>query len=333
MKKNLTMSHLFATLFTDPAPPIIDNPDGTKKADSGEATTIRPNHRTRQFYDYHANRLGISMQAMMSMTLEAVMASSVEPFSNDINLSLERFKLLFREHGIAPIYINKILDAYLNESGKKFPMGAVTNDEILLSVLDTEYLMALSDIFGVSIDWLDGRDLIPSKLLPIIHRDWSFSTKKKIITPVNSSVMRESHHINIVVPESGDPNMHEGFGNKANTLIPILSTTYSLGEGSKTFRFITHRVQGVIPWHNDDARIGLKALVEYCKRNSIDMSGLVHSHDVVASLMFGNLAIEALEKETPSYWSIDEYITHDKRKSDEDDLDVSDVLKRLSSSN
>lgn len=326
MKKDITVTKVLSTLFLNPIPPIVNDID-TSSEDIGKGTTIRLSPRAKQFYTYHAKRLTISHQAVITLILEAVMTASTEPFKSGIGMVVERFKILFEEHEIPPIYIKSIIDAF---TGRNFPVGALSNNEILASVLDSSYFDSLSQLFGVGVPWLDGRNIEPVQLTPIIHRDWSFEPVHHAQQLTLNDDFFVTHELSLIVSESADPTLlaDKAFGERITTIIPILTTNYTIS-GSRQFSFVTYRVEGLVPWLNTEARIGLKAVIKYAEINDIHVLGKTYSHDVFAGLMVGLLPATLLSTEIPTTWNAISTILMDANTDKADAEYVQELVERL----
>ena len=106
-RKNVRLNSLIDELFNVKAPPM---PPGVK-TEEAKATTIRPSAEIAHFFQYHADRLDISMQDMMMLSLKAVAQGSMRETEQTFQLIVDRFKTLFEVHKVPQIHAKFVIDA------------------------------------------------------------------------------------------------------------------------------------------------------------------------------------------------------------------------------
>lgn len=152
MKQNYSLSTLLYNLINRAPRPELQlgrrqdaDQDGKKIA-----TTIRLDPATKEFIETQADHMGISVQEFVSMTLKAIMKSTLEPQANELHLMADRVMEAFAVHGVAVADIPSLL-----------PNGAVQRSDFLnrndlVNKLDTKLIQHIAELFDLNPEWLRG---------------------------------------------------------------------------------------------------------------------------------------------------------------------------------
>lgn len=302
----------------------------TQEGDEGvEHTTIRPPARVRRFYEEIGKRLmgGASLQNVMAAILTHVMEQSTRPVAYNLQNVVQRFYHVFRAHKIASVYIKTVLEACL-DGKREFPLAACAdNDDLLLNTLDADFLWAVSDLFGVSIDWLDGRQPLPVHIPPLTSEasSWALPAAKLIVHPVSESLRHDRAELLLVVAESSDPNIHGKMDIDMGVdfqIIPVVCRGYTI-QGRVPFS--TYHSCAVAPWNRASGRVGLRALIKAAQEWGVPVAGYVVSTDAFMRLSIGQMPIAAL-RQAPVHWEPSAYIGGAEDSMVKNDQPESDAL-------
>lgn len=287
---NTTLHALIEEVFNSSTPPLL-NKDSNKPA----PTTIRPSAEALHFFSYHAKRLSISVNDVIALTLNAVATSSTAPAKNEMQLSCDRFKFIFEAHKVPQIHAKRVVEAHGN---KTFPLGALTNDVILLEHYSTAVKDSLSKIFGVSKGWLDGVDLSAISVEPIYSRDYAFHLYKKLtdyellngleISSVNMLLVLSENDHGLNSP-SGKPYEIAMFANPVYTIDQHLTLN-------------TYHLMGLFAPANIESKICLQTLLMAASNINIKIQGLIFDQEVLQDLKKGVLPASCFKAGLPRFW-------------------------------
>ncbi|MFA0809533.1 hypothetical protein [Microbulbifer epialgicus] len=296
VRKKVSLNQLVEQLFNVPVPP---NPsEGGNYEAKPTPTTIRPNAKAAHFYSYHAKRLNISMQDMMSLTLNAVASATQEPVMTELQLAVDRFKYLFEAHRVPQIHVKQIIDSY---GQNNFPLGGMSNDKILLEQYTPALKEALSKIFGVRTDWLSGIGNNPIIADPIYSRDYAFSVWNQLNHPVKLSGMSIDNRTLLLVKADNDPGLHVDDLDYPFEILLFNINEYVVDDH---MRFKTYHLNGIFPLSNKEARIGLQSILFSLRRcdSSLNIQGAIYSQDVIINIKLGLLPADSISSNFPTLW-------------------------------
>lgn len=294
MRKKISLHDLMTELFDVPAPPFVSN---TKVA--AKPTTIRPSPQVANFYEFHANRLGISMQDMISLTITAVANASSHPVETEFQLAVSRFKHIFEAHNIPQIHAKHVIDSYDDEI--TFPLAALANEKILLENFTPSVKQSISRIFGVREDWLSGTGKQSTIANPIISRDYAYSVFKDLTTPVKLNNIAMKNHSLLLVKSESDLGLD--IDGKEYPFEVLLFITYEW-QLDKHMSFNTLTLAGAFPLANQEARICLQALLVCVGKltNPLICNGASYSQESIIAVKNGLLPADCFKKGFPSLW-------------------------------
>lgn len=293
-RRKISLNELVGNLFNVPVPPMQSgNPDEAKP------TTIRPDARAVHFYEYHAQRLGgLSMQDMMALALNAVAAATSTPIKTEFELVVDRFKHIFQAHGIPQIHAKHIIDSL----GNCFPLGGMTNNDILLENYSPSVKQALADIFGVRTDWLSGTADAATGVEPIYSRDYAYPIWNKLRAPLElTGVKLLSRSLLAVTSESDNGMEIEG----QSYPFDVLLFTVHEWQVDAHMKFKTFHFNGIFSMANKEARTCLQALLIAVNNldDSIQLIGASYSQDAITNMKLGLLPVDSFENGFPSLWN------------------------------
>lgn len=294
-KKRINLNQLVGQLFNTPVPPM---PEGSSDKDA-KPTTIRPNARTAHFFAYHAERLGLSMQDVIALTMNAIVFETESPARTELQLAVDRFKHIFEAHRIPQIHAKHIIDSFQQNN---FPLGCMTNDKMLLEQYKPTVKEALSQIFGVRTDWLSGTGNRAIVADPIYSRDYAYSVWHRVNHPVNLKGITVSDRRLLFVKSDADICLDTDGKN-----LPIEVLLFSLVEYSvdKWVHFKTYHLNGIFPLANIEARICLQALLSSAQdaaTGELGISGVAYGQDVITGIKLGLLPADCFGDGFPTLW-------------------------------
>jgi len=295
-RQKIKLNELLNNLFGLDVPSL---PTGTNKEEI-KPSTFRLNSITNYFFSYHADQLGISLQDMVSMVLTAVAKATNSPVLTEFELAIDRFKHIFEAHGIPQIHAKHIIDSH-NEN--KFPLGAMTNDTILLENYTPAVKDALGHIFGVRRGWLSGTNERATIADPIYSRDVAYKICQHLEHPINlKDICTPDSDLVLIISDNdrihGDTN-----NDMPNEVMLFTCVEYVL---DKHMRFRTYRLCGIFAFANIEAKICLQAVVQYALQRSVPLNvkGQAYSQDIVTRLKLGYLPADCFSNGHPTDWDI-----------------------------
>lgn len=311
---NTTLHQLMDELFNSSTPSLLDK-DNSKPA----PTTIRPSADAVHFFTYHAKRLSISMQDMIALTLNAIATSSTTPAKNEMQLSCDRFKFLFEAHKIPQIHAKSVVEAHAN---KPFPLGALTNDSILLEHYSLAIKDSLSKIFGVSKGWLDGVDLNAICIEPIYSRDYAYHIYKKLTDHEKLDGIEISSMNMLLVISENDQGLNSSSG-KPYEIAMFASPVYVVDQH---LTLTTYHLMGLFAPANIESKICLQALLMGASNKNISIQGMMYDQEVVQRLKKGILPASCFKDGLPHIWD------HSVLEVEDDiEKEVVSLVKKISS--
>ena len=126
--------------------PLADEGDHTSQKIT---TSIRLEPKVRKFIDIQAQSLGFGLNEFISMTLKAVMESSLPDKHDELDSSFFRFIDVFKNHNIPLLDIPNFFDG-------KISCSDLNNKDSLLNKLDPSVIKKTSEMFSVEEKWLKG---------------------------------------------------------------------------------------------------------------------------------------------------------------------------------
>jgi hypothetical protein len=293
-RRKISLNQLVEQLFNVPVPGI---PSQQENGDI-KPTTIRPDAKTSHFFGYHAERLNISMQDMMSLALNAVAAATHSPVLTEFQLAVDRFKHIFEAHRVPQIHAKQIIDSY---GSNKFPLGGMTNDTILLENYTPTVKEALSQIFGVRTDWLSGTGDHAIVADPIYSRDYAYSIWNQLRQPKILKGIDIKNRSLLLVKADNDRGLdHDGHE------LPYEILLFTVVEYivDVHMRFKTYHLNGIFPMANKEARIGLQALLIASNglENDLALQGATYSQDAIIGIKLGLLPVDCFDDGFPTLW-------------------------------
>lgn len=293
-RKKISLNQLVEQLFNVPVPSL------SAQQNQGEIkpTTIRPDAKTAHFFSYHADRLNISMQDMMALALNAVVSATQTPVRTEFQLAVDRFKHIFEAHRIPQIHAKQIIDSY---GQNKFPLGGMTNDQILLEQYTPAVKEALSQIFGVRKDWLSGTGDHAIVADPIYSRDYAYAVWHQLKYPAALKGLSIQDRSLFLVKAENDRGL-----NIDDTQFPFEILLFTVVEYvvDEHMRFKTYHLNGIFPLANKEARIGLQALLVSAKEleGSLNIQGATYSQDAITGIKLGLLPADCFDDGFPTLW-------------------------------
>jgi hypothetical protein len=317
-RRKISLNQLVEHLFNVPVPPIHN-----ENALDVKPTTIRPDAKTAHFFTYHADRLGISMQDMMALALNAVMSATSSPVRTEFQLAVDRFKHVFDAHRIPQIHAKQIIDSY---GQNRFPLGGMTNDKIMLESYTPSVKEALSQIFGVRKDWLSGTDDRAISADPIYSRDYAYSVWHQLKFPVELSGISIGSRSLLLVKSENDRGLDI---NGRSLPLEVLLFTSIEWQVDEHMRFKTFDLNGIFPLSNKEARVCLEALLKSAKEmeGTLNFQGASYSQDVITGIKLGLLPVDCLDDGFPTLWDPNLLLTK------EDDPEVNMLVELLLTTN
>jgi len=292
-KTKISLNQLVGQLFQASVPPFKSK--GSKDI---KPTTIRPDANTAHFFKCHADSLGISMQDMMALTLNAVVATTTKPVRNELQLAVDRFRHIFEAHRIPQLHVKQIIDSYSDNS---FPLGGLTNDLIFLENYSPSVQKALSDIFGVQESWLSGTGERVISIDPIYSRDYAFTISHQLKHPVQLKDITITNRSLLLVKSEADLGLYES---DINIPFEVLFLTVIERQVDDYMRFKTFHLNGIFPLANTEARICLEALLKTVKEmeGSLGFQGASYPKDVITGIKHGLLPVDCFANNFPTLW-------------------------------
>jgi len=292
-RRKISLNQLVEQLFNVPVPPIQNDNNLEIKP-----TTIRPDAKTAHFFTYHADRLGISMQDMMALALNAVVSATSSPVRTELQLAVDRFKHVFEAHRIPQIHAKQIIDSY---GQNRFPLGGLTNDKIMLENYTPSVKEALSQIFGIRKDWLSGTDDQAISADPIYSRDYAYSVWHQLKYPVQLNGISIGSRSLLLVKSENDKGLDI---NGRSVPFEVFLFTMLEWQVDKHMRFKTFHLNGIFPLSNKEARICLEALLKSAKEmeGTLNFQGASYSQEVITGIKLGLMPADCLEDGFPTLW-------------------------------
>ena len=293
--RRFNLSELFSTLIgagSQRAAELGDDPNM-----AGAATTIRLSPEARRFYETHAAAFGgISLSAMVAMTLEGVMqatkgqgASPSEQTRRAVDLMRDRFAHLFNAHKIdVPTQVE-----ILREYG--FTLAAFRDDTALLNLLTDTVIDTVSDKFHIQRDWLLGS----ASQAPRIMGRWYKNPGevcRRLIT-----LMAAGHAPEVICLRQRDARFKDAYehGDTVSSapITLIIESQHVTGEGRK---FSTFELWEPERWNYQKCRLYFKALILWLenasKRRSLHYRGIELPPEIFRGLLhYELLPVEALD--------------------------------------
>lgn len=293
-RRKISLNQLVEQLFNVPVPGI------PSQQENGEIkpTTIRPDAKTSHFFGYHAERLNISMQDMMSLALNAVAAATHSPVLTEFQLAVDRFKHIFEAHRVPQIHAKQIIDSY---GSNKFPLGGMTNDAILLENYTPTVKEALSQIFGVRPDWLSGTGDHSIIADPIYSRDYAYSIWHNLKHPQILKGLEIKNRSLLLVKADNDRGINLEGIELPNEILLFTVVEYVV---DAHMRFKTYHLNGIFPLANKEARIGLQSLLLAVNElpSGLNVHGATYSQDAIIGIKLGLLPVDCFDDGFPTLW-------------------------------
>jgi len=299
-KHKISLNQLLSSLFFSPIPTRLEE----HNASANKRKSLSLDDETNYFFEQHRKKLGISMQDMLELSLRALAQSTTSPTKTAFTLAVDRFKHLFEAHNIPQIHAKPIIDAGCDNTN--FPLGGMTNDEILLENYSPSVKQTLSELFGVELDWLSGNSehaIIPE---PIFSRDIAYNVCTDLRHPKQLRNIQTASQDLILV--TSDRCIYSAQDNNRHLMEVLLfrQTEYSF---ARYVKFKTFHLCGFFSLANEEARIGLQALLLHAQHSeSISIKPLVFSNESVSLLKRGQLPATAFQVSLPSDWHIDTFL-------------------------
>jgi len=130
--------------------------------------TIRPNRLVINYFKHHAERCGVSWQALVATTLNALVVRTMDPVRSTFEVTYDRFTRVFSSHRIPPIFQPQIANAFADTG---FGLASVSNKDLFLKHLSPDVVRSCATIFGINPEWLIGEDDFPTYFPPIRSLD------------------------------------------------------------------------------------------------------------------------------------------------------------------
>lgn len=321
-RKNIRLNSLIDELFNVQVPPISPGVD----KDEVKPTTIRPSADIVHFFQYHAQRLDISMQDMMMLGLKAVAQSSLRETEQIFQLIIDRFKTIFEAHKVPQIHAKSVIDA----SGEvNFPIGALTNDGILLENFTPALKQSLQQIFHVRGAWLDGIEDNALLADPIYSRDHAFSVWESLSQPFAMKGINLLSQELLVIKSNRQSNITSGEVESCKVSAELLIYIVRNIRLDRHMDFKTYELTGIYPTSNVEARACVEALVTVANSSasSVSSQGIAVPHDDYSAMKSGRMPALCLNKGFPTSWDLSGLIASDKTTGSET---LSDLLRLMS---
>ena len=315
-RRTIKSNTLIDELFLVPVPPM---PIGAKEKEA-KPTTIRPDAQTAHYFQYHAERLNISMQDMIALTLNAVAHSTIQPATQTFQLVIDRFKLLFEAHKVPQIHVKSIIES----AGEvQFNIGSLTNDELLLNGYSGSIKRVLESVFHVRSAWLDGVEDNAVISDPVYSRAHAFSVWESISAPWPFQGISLSSQTMLAV-ESDRTSLLD---NEAEKPFPeVLLFTVRDIYLDRHMGFKTYELNGIFPTSNIEARACLQALltIGLSQPEKVNVMGISIDHDGFSAMKSGRLPALCLDRGFPTMWDVKNLIS-DENVTGSDNL--ADLLR------
>lgn len=328
-KSNLSISSLLSRLINSPSPKLeIPADAGDKKLN----TTLRLEPAVKAFIEAEADKLGISVQEFLAMTLRAIMVATHAPAQSELELMLERFTELFSVHGVAAADIPKLAPGLARSD--------LLDTTKMVDRLDDPVLNAVADLFMVDVDWLKG----------VRDQPYGYSLRRWYKNPEGFAarlayLKMHSRDVRVyfcVDDTTGYEELQEakskGDGIEARQMCVVVECEQAV----KGANFRTYDVWEAERWNYSRCRLYLKVLMLMCQKARVYYDGIQVAQSDFAGLCNGSLlAASAFRRRNA--WHPDQLFWNDDRNLERDEIkavkalykehepNMADALKALES--
>lgn len=308
-RTNLSLPEVFARLFS--SAPIVNLPEGSHDSEGRKTTSVRFPHDVHQWIHSQADHMGISVQAFVATTMKGVMHSTMSPETTELDVMLMRFFMLFRMHDIGTADIPKfLLPGSLRRPDLRYP------DKVLDS-LDDEQIAHLSEIFGVTAEWLKGRsDAIYKK------RDF-YKFLPSILGELTCHQLKTGKDFRVIfLTEDGVelPELRQNRLNLNGRDSLYVHVIVALNKSVNGVEITTFQVWDSLRWDYEPTRLHAKSLIYFCdKARSCFISGRSFKHEMLSSIVSGYGFVPKLTG-LRDRWTLDELVWGDERNPELDEL-------------
>ena len=319
-KRSFSHDTLMGALFTSPVPQSIRDMENAGLDDTEFQTTIRFSKKTAAFFSYRAKQCGdISMQAMVSQTLNAIVASTIEHDKTILQVICERFKYIFEAHRIPPLHIKQVVDSLYNNN---LPLGALTNDEILKDNYTPGLKQAICDTFGVRGQWLDASEDYATNSEPVYSKNFAYEICRDLTNPPPFDGIKLTRQSLRLITSERDMGLNSLQGTPEEVIVFIVKE-FSI---DAQLQFRTYHPKGLYLLSNQDPRSALLATLKLAKEKGIDTFGASYSQDTITKLKQGKLPAECFKSSDPSIWNVSSILVIQDQEANDVEMQL-DLLR------
>ncbi len=298
MKTKISLHHLFQTLLS----PISTREYEALPEEDIVPTTIRLEPDVRRYYEDVAKELGISLQAIIKISLAGLMKVSQHEAKTKLNLVLDRFFEIFSAHQVQTVDIPTFLLPY------RIPLSSLAHHDRLLDMIDSRLLEHISTLFNVNLSWLQGSDNSPIKTT----RLW-YKFPNEFCHRLNEFAQKNLKPEVIFVSDASTIKMNEDRIHKneeKSSRVGIMLKFSAKTESEMPYEYFEVYEYG--SWAYEQARLDLKTIMLFCARHNFNMKGMVINKSDFSNLFYGNaLPITIYNKRnslSTQRWEPDNYI-------------------------
>ncbi len=289
---SLSLSKLIANLIKQPdKEEYISLPDEEIKP-----TTIRLDPAVRRFCNDQSEKLGLSIQAFISMTLKGVMLESTNPVQTTFQLMYDRFFELFSEHHIALSDIPSVL------SQSNITRSMLADKNRVIDFLSDDFINTLKDKFNVSPSWLKG---VKDASVSINHIEWYKNIDQYCSYIIKLKSEGLNPHLMFIKSAITDLSSTEHADHGNNEVMPIIRTERKYLDN----HYYCYEVGTVGDWGYWRGRTHLKCIALFCKIFNISNDGYTLENKKFRQLACQErLASSFLPRFIGRTWSPDNYV-------------------------
>ncbi|HBN23066.1 MAG TPA: hypothetical protein DD412_07500 [Holosporales bacterium] len=310
--KQLSIHSLLSVLLkkTDFSP-LADEGDHTSQK---VTTSIRLEPKVRKFVDIQAKSLGFGLNEFISMTLKAVMESSLPDKHDELDSSFFRFIDVFRKHNIALIDIPNFFGGEIYRSD--------LNDKVsLLNKLSPSIIKKTSEMFAVEENWLKGLENSPS-FIPS-NKIWYKNFENLIDQYFHYKILGNNVEIFFLLDQKETKKTMKDARNSQDQSEDInITVGLKIDQPRNAFQNTVYEIWDNERWNYIGARLYLKAILMFCRKASIRFGGYCLPTEELEKVRSGNMFLSECYKNGPhrSRISFKDYIINDELNPEKEEF-------------
>lgn len=277
-------------------PPLTEE----EKLAPAKGITIRFSPDVRRFIEHQAENLQCSVQDVVNLTMASVMRSSEQPqASSQLDEMCTRFRCLFDMYGIAASDIPNFL------SDKSLRRSDLMNDEMLIDILNDEFLLKVAGLFNINMEWLKATS---EQVTPYRgHFSWYKNVGGIASTIAKGVLNHEMIKVHFVVQEKGGETIEsrlikaekdEDSGIRFPISIVIERVKTINGKRISVFDVCNSE-----RWNYSRCRNHLKYIMMFCSKSEVEYIGTVLPQKAYTQLFQGIICpIDAMHSKANETW-------------------------------